>query len=237
MQCANCGAEVREGAPFCAECGRPVQPVKKTKRPAPVKAEKPPKKGKEPTPERAAIPEPVDDAPKGKKPKKKKKKWGWVLALVIIAALLIGAVYAWFALPAFQMMRALGRGTAESYTEAAELYSASVEGSFLETKLAEKTCLDRLDAPAEDYLADELSYEVASDFYAALTAGDSSNKLSARAAELAEMVEEKHTAEMDLAKGDEAFASGDYALAIELYGQIAEDSHAPQFHGTSLFQG
>lgn len=221
MQCANCGAEVREDVPFCTECGRPMQTGKRSKRPKAEKVEKPVKLKKEKTeklPARADALPPEEQKPKPKK----KRKWIWILVLVIAVALLIGAAYAYIAFPAFKMDRALGRANAEGYAKAAELYRDGVADSFLQTKIAERACVDELSKPADDYLADKLDYDAAAAFYGAFA--KDTNKLAARAEELMKDVEAKHAVEIELGKGDEAFAAGDYARAMELYAQIAESS-------------
>lgn len=224
MKCANCGAEVREGVRFCTECGRPMAAIRQNSKAAAPKREAPaapagpsgPAEAMPPMPERAA------KAPKEKKPKKK-VKWGLIIFLTVLVALLALAAYAWFSFPSFKMMRALNKGTAESYAEAAEFYD-DVADSGLQTKLAEMTCKSKISKPADDYKAGKLSFEDAEEFYAALAEDEDDNALSKKAVEILAEIRAQHEIEENLAKGDEAFDNGDYEAAMDYYSKIPKDS-------------
>ena len=239
MICPNCGADVRDGIPFCSECGRPMnKTTKRRKRPKQLKETKAPKKVKElelepeEAPEEEAAPEVKTDAAaapdtseKKKKPKKKKKKWKLVLALILIAALLAGAVYLYVTLPAFRVQRAMQQNSEAGYLSAAEIYTAEVKDNFLHNWLTTQLCKDDVPKAADAYFAGELSYESACTFYEAFSArGDSA--LGMLAAEKLDEIERDHAVKEILAEGDAAFAAGDYVAAMEAYEKVPEESDA-----------
>ena len=208
MQCANCGAEVREGVPFCSECGRPLRP-----------GEKQPKPKKQPKAANKAVP--VPEA--AEQPKKKKIKWKLVLFLVILAVVLGAAGYGYLRLPAFRMQRALNAGDAAGYQNAAKIYSAEVKDSFLQKWFTSMLCKDQMGQAAEAYFAGDLTYDEAKAFYTAFTA-EGSKKLSREAKKQLEAIEADHTARETLAAGDAALDDGDYETAMAAYAKVPKDS-------------
>lgn len=198
MKCAYCGAEVREGVPFCSECGRPLRDAPK------------PKKQKQ---LRSAA---ADGEPKPKK----KIKWKLALFLVLLAAVLGAAGYGYLRLPAFRVDRALNEN---GYQSAAQIYSAEVQDGFFENWLTALLCRDDLGKAAEAYFSGDLSYDDARAFYTAFS--DRENKrLSREAEKQMEAIEADHAAREALAAGDAALKDEDFEAAMEAYASVPGDA-------------
>lgn len=197
MKCANCGAEVREGVPFCSECGRPLREAPKQKQPRRLKS--------------------ADaDAPKPKK----KRNWKLTLFLVLLAAVLGACGYAYLRLPAFRVDRALNDN---GYQSAAKIYSAEVKDGFFDNWLTALLCRDDLGKAAEAYFKGELSYDEVKAFYAAFS--DEQNKrLSREAEKQMEAVEADHDAREALSAGDKALEDEDFESAMAAYAAVPKDS-------------
>lgn len=201
MKCANCGADVRDDVPFCSECGRPLREAKPLKK----------KKQKAPAAERAAKP-------------KKKVKWKLVAFLVLLAAVVGAAGYAYLRLPAFRVQRALDH---DGYQTAAKVYSAEVRDGFFENWLTALLCRDDLSKASEAYFAGELSYDEAKAFYTAFS--DEENKrLSKEAEKQLAAIEADHTARDALSAGDAALKDEDFEAAMQAYAKVPEDSSVYQ---------
>ena len=212
MKCANCGAEVREGVPFCSECGRPLHA-----------GEKPPKPPREKRKKEKAAPERVPTPEIEEKPKRKKRKWKLILALVILALLLGAAGFAYLRMPAFRLQRALNGA---DYTAAAKLYSDEVKDSFFERLLTSMLIKDeQLGSAADAYFVGELTYEEAKAFYTAFSDGGS-KKLQAAAVEYLEQIENDHAVRELLRDGEQAMEDKDYIAAMEAFSAVPEDSTA-----------
>lgn len=220
MKCTYCGAELREGVPFCGACGRPVSdaPKKEKKRGLIRRSELPEDLPLEPE---ALAAEPEPDLPPEEKKPKKKRRWKLILILSLIAALLIGAAYLYITMPAFKLQRAINKGTAKSYQAAAEIYTADVQGSFVQRLFANMLCKDDISAPAEAYFAGDLTYKEAKAFYTAFSADK--NKTMKRASEKQlKLVEADHDARKSLAAGDTAMEDEVYLAAMEAYAKVPE---------------
>lgn len=197
MRCANCGAEVREGVPFCSECGRPLREGAK-------QAKKTAKRVRAP----------------GEPKPKKKVKWKLVLFLVILAAVLGSAGYAYLRLPAFRVDRAL---KSDGYQTAAKVYSTEVRDGFFENWLTALLCRDDLSKASEAYFAGELSYDEAKAFYTAFS-DEENTRLSREAEKQLAAIEADHAARDALAAGDAALEAEDFQTAMEAYAKVPEDS-------------
>ena len=200
MKCSNCGAEVREGVPFCSECGRPLQ-----------SGAKPPKQ------KRAKGTADASDKPK------RKIKWRLVAFCAILVLLLGAAGFAYLRLPAFRMQRALDDADASGYRSAAKIYTAEVSKSGFENWLSTLLCRDDMGDAAKAYFAGDLSYDEAKAFYAAFL-DKGSRRLSKEAEKQLDAIETDHAARKILAEGDAAVKDNDLIAAMEAYDRVPESS-------------
>ena len=238
MKCANCGAEVAEGIPFCSECGRPMtggarkeraprrERAKEKKRP-----EKLPKREKTAAAKPEKKPKRSDAAPDEKA--KKPIKWKRILILVLIAAILIAAAVAYFTMPALRLQRAMTGGDPEHYAKAAEIYTEDVRERGLQRWLAGMLCRDHMQDAADAYFAGDLTYEEATAFYHAFDTDDSET-LQAAAQKQLKRIESDHVSRKLLAEGDAALKGGDYFAAIAAYEQIPTNAAVYQQAQTGI---
>lgn len=200
MKCTYCGAEVREGVPFCSECGRPLQA-----------GTKPPKK------KRAKAASETEPKPK------RKIKWKLVAFCAILVLLLGAAGLAYLRLPAFRMQRALKNGDAAGYQNAAKIYSKEVSGNGFESWLTTLLCRDDMAEAADAYFAGDLSYDEAKAFYTAFL-DKGSKRLSKEAEKQLDAIETDHAAREILAEGDDAMKDNDLLAAMEAYDRVPKSS-------------
>ena len=220
MRCNYCGAEVKEGMIYCPGCGKEIQQGKGSSDHGSGTIFQPGEEQKREQ-ETPITPRSPQIPPKNKKTKKKRKKAPIILTLVLVVILAAGGAALTFYVksPARKIVSRISKG---DYSDIEQLYKNDVKDHVIQEmlldKLAEKDCATVLD----DFKAEKITYEEASEkLNAYLTLG--SKKLETAFGEQEKTLESLNSSMEAYKKAEELYEDGDYEEAMEAYAQVSED--------------
>ena len=220
MRCNYCGAEVKEGMKYCPGCGKEIQQGKGSSDHGSGTIFQPGEEQKREQ-ETPITPRSPQKPPKNKKTKKKRKKAPIILTLVLVVILAAGGAALTFYVksPARKIVSRISKG---DYSDIEQLYKNDVKDHVIQEmlldKLAEKDCATVLD----DFKAEKITYEEASEkLNAYLTLG--SKKLETAFGEQEKTLESLNSSMEAYKKAEELYEDGDYEEAMEAYAQVSED--------------